>query len=134
MRSRRELFNLRVSHLGALPDRSTIRIDQFHTWPKDRIHVKCSHLSALILCVDIQTKVYILRHCTRFQVGKQASQHSDRLLPHNFEAVLAVIVILARDTVFANKSSGGIETNSNTLTREIRGQGLKFTFSGDTGS
>ena len=48
-------------------------------------------------------------------------------MAQNLGAVLAAIVILAADTTFGNKSPGGQAT----VTREMQGQGLKFTVPDD---
>ena len=45
-----------------------------------------------------------------------------------------MIVILAGDTIFDFLLPGGVESHSETPTREIQGQGLKFILSDDKGS
>jgi len=57
-----------------------------------------SHFTASILWVDIQI---ISTNSPRSLVENKISEHSDRLPAQNFEAVLAVIVIWAGDTIFA---------------------------------
>ena len=60
------------------------------------------HFAALILRVDIQTKVLYFQEFTKIPGrGAKLSKHSDRLRAQNFEAVLAVILIWAGDTIFA---------------------------------
>ena len=60
------------------------------------------HFAALILRVDIQTKVLYFQEFTKIPGrGTKPSEHSDRLLALNFEAILAVIVIWDGATIFA---------------------------------
>ena len=91
---------------STLCDGYTIHIVQFRTWPKDRIHFMSSHSVASILRVGIQTKVLYFQESTKAPGrGKRyrSSQTGALIIPQNFEAVLAVIVMLAGDTIFATK-------------------------------
>ena len=63
--------------------------------PKDRDNFKISNFTALILWVDIETKVLY------FQERKKISELSDWLLAQNFEVVLAVRVVVAGGSIFA---------------------------------
>ena len=67
------------------------------------------------------------------RLRKTISEHSDRVLAQNFEAVLAVIAMLAK-TSYLQKLPGGVETHSKTPIRETHIQGLKYTHSYDTRS
>ena len=62
---------------------------------------------------------------------KKISGHSDQLLPHAFEAVFAVLVILAGDTMFVKNRSGDVETISKTLSliKEMLVQDLRYILS-----
>ena len=79
------------------------------TRPKDISSLTISHFAALILRVDIQTKVLYFQELTDIpgRDTKTYCEHSDWLLAQPFEAIFAVIVILAGDT-FANKSQVGV--------------------------
>ena len=72
---------------------------QFHTWPKDRLSLKVPHFAALILRIDIQTKVLYLQEFANLPGrGTNISERSDQFVAHNFEAVLAV----TGDTIFSS--------------------------------
>jgi len=58
---------------------------------------------------------------------KNISEHSDQFQEFNSEAVLAVIAILAGDTIFAKKSPG-VQTHSKTHASEIEGRDSRLYF------
>ena len=59
------------------------------------------HFAALILLVDIQTEVLCFQEFTKIPGQGKYLEHAAQLLAQNFDAVLAVIVMLAGDTIFA---------------------------------
>ena len=64
--------------------------------PRMEIVQKCRNFAALILQVDISTKVLYFQEFSKIPgQGTQIPEHSDRLLAQNSEAVLAVIFSLA---------------------------------------
>ena len=82
--------------------------------------------------LTFRPRLYITRISPRFQVhvfriSPKISEHSDQPLAHNFEVVLAVPRHVGWRYHICKHSLGYVETHSKTLTREIQGQGLKFT-------
>ena len=109
---------------------------QFHAWPKDRIDFKISHFAALILPVDIQTKLLLYSTFRGIHQDSRSSTkitgHSDRPQAQNFEAVLAATISLAEDTMFAKSHQRCINTLRHKQER-YRDQRLKLILSDGNG-